>query len=480
MKYTGLLIFLIALFSECSKNKPEMQVYTAMISAIDQQTLKGWGCCPLWIGNLDVSTQPLTVQATYQMGASMIRLSELAEVGDINGNINEAAADELCRAIQITANNGLPYILSNWSPPACMKTLAVDGSVSNNTLVYLLTSKEQAFCNFVARLFDYISKTRGLPLPAAYSLQNEPRCETPWQGCIYEPVQYMRVAKLMRTTLDSNGYSSVMMLGPEDGYYTSGSDVNGNFGFLGGAGFPYLNDNIFNKAIGAIASHSYEWPPYTSDSEFDEWISACDTWGKDRWQTEYCYIEDSISPHAIGTARRLIADLAYFKNNYWFTWTVNDGWGHNVPDALCFGDGVTFLNKKPAYYVLKKLFTSVPPGSKIRRMTSNDSDLEYSNATRMDMVAFKSDTNMVAVIVNPTNFLKKTTINGLTGTSAYVFQMATINNNTDMTLIGLRNISSGAIQSIDMPEKSITIIVASSGRNARVIDHLSPEKIDHQ
>jgi hypothetical protein len=464
MRYTELLIFLIALFSGCSKNIPEIQVYTAMISTVDQQKLKGWGCCPLWIGNLDVSTQPLTVQATFHMGASMIRLSELAEVGDINGNINETVADELCRAIQITALNGLPYVLSNWSPPVCMKTLAVDGSISNDTLVYLQTSNEQTFCNFIVKLFDYISKTKGFPLPAAYSLQNEPRCETPWQGCIYEPVQYMRVAKLMRTTLDSAGYSNVMMLGPEDGYYTSSSDVSGNFGFLGGAGFPFLKDNIFNKAIGAIASHSYEWPPYTLNSEFDEWISACDTWGKDRWQTEYCYIEDTIRPHAIGTVQRLIADLAYFKNNYWFTWSVNDGWGHNVPDALCFGDGVTYLNKKPIYYVLKKLFKSVPLGSKVRRMTSTDYDLEYSNATRMDMVAFKSDTNMVAIIVNPTSSFKKTTINGLTGSSAQVFQMATTANNTDMTLVGLRIISSGTIQSIDLLEKSITIIVTSAGK----------------
>jgi len=464
MRHIDVGILLIALLSGCSKNKPEAQVSAAMVSTVDQQTLKGWGCCPLWIGNLDVSTQPLTIQVTYHMGASMIRLSELAEVGDINGNINETAADELCRAIQITVNNGLPYLLSNWSPPVCMKTISVDGSISNDTLVYLQTSKEKSFCNFVIKLFDYISKTKGLPLPSAYSLQNEPRCETQWQGCIYEPVQYMRVAKLMRTYLDSAGYSNVMMLGPEDGYYTSGNDVSGNFGFLGGAGFPFLKDIIFNKAIGAISSHSYEWPPYTSNIEFDEWISACDTWGKDRWQTEYCYIEDTISPHTIGTVRRLIADLAYFKNNYWFTWTVNDGWGHNVPDALCYGDGVTYLNKKPAYFVLKKLFTSVPLGSKVRRMTSNDYDLEYSNATRMDMVAFKSDTNMVAVIVNPTNTFKRTTISGLIGSSAQVFQMATTKNNIDMTLVCLRIITSGTIQSIDIPYKSITIVVASSGK----------------
>ena len=42
----------------------------------------------------------------------------------------------------------------------------------------------------------------------------------------------------------------------------------------------------------------------------------------------------------LGTVRRFISDMAYLKNNYWFTWTVNDGYGNDVPDALCFGDGV--------------------------------------------------------------------------------------------------------------------------------------------
>jgi hypothetical protein len=97
-------------------------------------------------------------------------------------------------------------------------------------------------------------------------------------------------------------------------------------------------------------------------------------------------------------------------------------------------------------------------------MTSNDYDLDYSNATRMDMVAFKSDTNMVVVMVNPTNTFKRTTINGLIGSSAQVFQMAAAKNNTDITLVCLRNITSGAIQSIDIPQESITIVVASPGK----------------
>ncbi len=460
-----LFICLFILFTHCSKkgnfsDSPGM-ANVATISNIDQQPIKGWGCCPVWIGNHDISTQPLTQQATFQIGATIIRLSQLPETGDGNGNINQNAADELCRAIQITSNNGFPYVLSNWSPPAGMKTIAVDGSVSNDTLVYLNTTKEQTFCDFVVKLMNYISITKGLPLPVTYSLQNEPTCQTQWAGCIYDFVQYKRVTKLLRSSLDAAGYSGIMLLGSEDGGYNNGQGWNSSIDLLGGSDFPSLNDSAFNSAIGAFASHSYDWHPNTTIADYNKWIDGCDKWGKDRWQTEYCYIEDSINPHAVGTIRRFISDMAYLKNNYWFTWTVNEGYGHDVPDALCFGDGINSITRKPTYYVLKKLFTSIPLGSKVRRMTTTDNELISDNAGKMDMVAFVSDTNMVAVIVNPTSAIKKTNVDGLIGSSAHVYQSASRINNTDMEMISSPIISSGTILNINLPVNSVTIIVTS-------------------
>jgi large repetitive protein len=463
---TGILIIgLSILLMQCSKtgvnSDSNKQVYVASISTIDQQPVKGWGCCPVWIDNIDISTQPLSQQATFQLGATIIRLSQIAATGDENGNISQNGADKLCRAIQLTTDNGFPYILSNWSPPACMKTIAVNGSVSGDTLVYLQPSKEQAFCDFVVKLMDYISITKKLPLPIAYSLQNEPTSQGPWAGCIYDSAQYRRVAKLLRTSLNAAGYSAIMMLGPEDGGYNNGQGWNWSVGLLGGSGFPSLKDPEFNRAIGAFASHSYDWKPNTTIANYDEYIKSCDAWGKDRWQTEYCYIEDSLCPHAIGTVRRFISDMAYLKNNYWFTWTVNDGYGHDVPDALCFGDGVNNLNKKPSYYVLKKLFSSIPVGSRIRRMTTTDNELVSGNAGRMDLVAFVSDTNMVAVIVNPTSAVKTTNITGLIGIKAQVYQISSALNNTDMSLISSPIIQAGSLSNLILPVNSVTIVVAS-------------------
>jgi large repetitive protein len=465
MKLNILFICISILFTQCSKkginNDSTPVASIATVSDIDQQSVKGWGCCPVWIGNHDISTQPLTQQATFELGATIIRLSQLPETGDSNGNINQYAADELCRAILITSNNGFPYILSNWSPPAGMKTISADGSVSNDTLAYLKTTREQMFCDFVVKLMNYISITKGLPLPVTYSLQNEPTCQTPWAGCIYDSGQYKRVTKLLRASLDAAGYSGIKLLGSEDGGYNNGQGWNSSVYLLGGNGFPSLNDSAFNNAIGAFASHSYDWHPNTTIDNYNKWIDGCDFWEKDRWQTEYCYIEDSISPHAIGTVRRFISDMAYLKNNYWFTWTVNEGYGHDVPDALCFGDGINSLTRKPAYYVLKKLFTSIPTGSRIRRMTTTDNELISDNAGKMDMVAFASDTNMVVVIVNPTPSVKKTNVNGLTGSSAHVYQLASKTNNTDMQLISSPVISGGIISNINLPANSVTIVVTS-------------------
>ena len=125
---------------------------------------------------------------------------------------------------------------------------------------------------------DYISK-KATP-SIAYSFQNEPTCQGPWAGCIYDSAQYRRVAKLLRSTLDSAGYSSVMMLGPEDGGYNNGQGWNWSVGLLGGNGFPSLKDAEFNRAIGAFASHSYDWKPNTTIANYDEWINGCDAWEK--------------------------------------------------------------------------------------------------------------------------------------------------------------------------------------------------------
>jgi len=436
--------------------------YDATISDSNQQTVKGWGCCPLWIGNHDVSTQPLSQEATYNMGATIIRHSQLSDVGDGDGNINPTGADLLCRAIQITKKAGLPYTLSSWTPPLDMKTIPVFGSVSNGVKVHLKVDKEQAFCNLVVNLFNYMSKTKDLPLPIAYSFQNEPTCETEWGGCIYDAAQYKRVAKLLRTTLDAAGYSNIILLGPEDGGYYNGQGWNWSLGLLGGAGFPALKDAEFNKAIGAFASHSYDWSPNTSIANYNAWVSGCDTWGKDRWQTEYCPIDQIDIPQAISTTRRFISDMAFIKNNYWFTWTVNDPYGHDVKDALCLGNGITSLSKKPAYYVLKKLFTNIPIGSKVRRMTSTDNELVTANASNMDMVAFASDTNMVVVIVNPTSNTRKTKINGLFGASADVYQMATAKFNTDMKKISSSAITANSISDVDLQPNSVTIIITTN------------------
>jgi O-glycosyl hydrolase len=439
--------------------KADPQVYDAAISDQDQQIIKGWGATPLWIDNYDIAEQPLVAGATIDMGITMLRFSQLAYVGDGDGNINVSGTEKLINAITIAKDAGLPYILSRWSPPVDMKTIATPGSMSDDEKVYLKTDKEQTLCNLVVNLFDYISKTKGLPLPVAYSLQNEPTNGSIWAGCMYSPQQYQRVAIMLRSTLNNAGYENIFLLGPEDGSYNNGDDWGSSVFFMGGTGFPALQDTAFNDAIATLASHSYEWGNQTSLADYNAWVYGCDNSGKDRWQTEYCSIDDATGvPQAISTTRRLISDIAFIKNNVWCTWTVSDGEGNDVQEALCFGDGANSLTKKPAYYVLRKLFTSVPVGAKVRKVTSTDKALVTTKAGRMDMVSFVSDTNMVVVVVNPTLLKKTTNINGLRGNSAKIFQMATTENNTDMELVNTHSISGNTLSNVALPANSVTII----------------------
>jgi O-glycosyl hydrolase len=405
------------------------------------------------------------------MGATIVRLSQLATTGDGNGNITTLGADKLCRAIKVASDYKTPYILASWSPPAGMKTIEVNGSKTKaDELVYLREDKEQTYCDFVVKLFNYISVTKKLPLPLAYSLQNEPLNETIWQGCIYGAAQYQRVVKLMRKTLDAAGYTSILLLGPEDG-------VNG-YVFLGGAGFSSLKDPELNNAISAFSSHAYIWE--SMNINYNQWVTGCDKWGKDRWQTEYCYIDGGNlkDSHAVGTTRRLIASMAYFKDNYWFGWTVNTGQDSDDIDSYTFGNGSSKLTKKPTYYVLKKIFSSIPVGSKVRRVTSTDSQLRTTNSIRMDMVAFASDTNMVVVMANPTTSAKVTNIKGLTGSSAKVYQMVSAANDTDMELVGSPDVADHQVSGISMPPNSVTIVV-TSGFGTKLTDlEINPNQFD--
>lgn len=449
--------------------------YTATLSATSQQMVKGWGCMP---GEQDTATnflflqKPLAVQAMLgDLGVSIVKIYVNGDFGNTDGGLPAAFHDVLDQ-IDCFQDYGLPYIMTVFTPPTGMKTVNVTGS--NNAVlptrspVYLQAGMHGAFTAWIVNQMSQIA-AEGYPLPLAVSIQNEPSVLTQWFGCIYTPSDYCALLKQVRAALDTAGYTSVLLLGPEDGSYGTNHAENNSGYFFGGAGFPALNDAVLDAAVGAFASHSYYFAPAPGVPTYiDQWVQGCDARGKDRWMTEYSYTdgpasEKPLTNHmdtAVGAARRLACDMAYIKNNYWFWWA---GWDHitQLKDGtvLTEGDGVTTLTKSNTYYVLRELFQAVPPGSFVQRVSSTDPGLVSTVAPEMvsmDMVSFKNGTRNVVLLVNPDTASHVTNVSGLSGAVAEIHQ--TSGADQDLSLVASPAIVSGAISAVTLPARSVTVI----------------------
>ncbi len=476
-----MLLFGLPLSLLLASTSTDAATYSATVSSTDQQPIKGWGC------NADFDqafpNRPLFQQALYvDLGLTMDRLQFGHDVGsDDQGNLVTSVMDKYCSRINLLHSDGLGYIICSWCPNINMKSPAQIGSNGAGTVGYLKTDHETQFENYFVNICNYI-KNKGFPLPTALCVQNEPTTSASYDamGFINEGSkdysQYYRVIKGLRSKLDAAGLSAVKLLGPEDGAYNSGDNWGCSVNFLGGPGFPALNDSALNAALGGFSAHSYNWGGGTT--ALSNWRDGCLQWGKEKWMTEYSWIEqgDHTSPGqplkpaldtAVWTSRRLCSDLSFVRNNYWFWWVgckAGSSQDATYPqEELMYGDGTSTINRMPLYYVLQKVFTYAPPGSTVKTVTSNDPGLTVANAIWMDAVAFVNGNTTTVVLVNPQTSSRTTSVNGLTGTSAKVYLMNSSNVNQDMSSSTVA-VSNGTISSITMPAWSVTVIVTGGGK----------------
>ena len=437
--------------------RPASAQYSATVSGTNLQTVKGWGC--------HAYDKPVSATVTQafcvDLGMTVDRIYLGSDVGsDDQGNINSAVFDPICSAIGSFNSHGIKYILCSWSPNPGMKTPAI------NTTADLRTDHEGQFANYFVNLCRYL-QNKGLPLPIAISVQNEPTTTADYDNMHFvnennfDYSQYYRVIKDLRAKLDTNGFSSVKLLGPEDGSYDTGNNWGCSLAFLGGNGFSALNDSALNNAIWGVSSHSYNWGGGVG--YLQQWAGSAEQWGKDKWMTEYSYIENGETNTvpidvAVWGTRRLISDMVCVRNNYWLWW---DGYSPGIPvnEVLMADDGVT---KYPMFYVLSRIFKSAPVGSVVRRVTSTDPNMVTNDDIWMDGMAFVSGGSTTVVLVNFSGTDRTTSVNGLTGTSAQVYQTAYSQNDV---LIGSPSVTNGTISSVKMAAWSVTVIKTSGGAN---------------
>jgi hypothetical protein len=487
------------------------------ISSSARTTFQGWGLYPDHFNESKADdntvTRPWIQKAVYDLSPSFIRV-ELSggyyrsgtTVGDITFNTSDSNSpgswqqdrfDFLVHALQDARKHGVSeYILASWSPPDSMKSLDDPANTATvpslepgssirhgkaTTLDHVVhrtrlrADKEQLFCNWYVAAIKYL-ESQGVGKPLNISIQNEP---TMWninyQGCYMDAVQWRRVVKLMRATLDANGCSDVIILGHDDTFLATvtsdSSNPSNNPGYFEG-NFPVLNpsntakyDLALDDAIGGYAFHTY-----------DVGNQGSTVWGvyfcpRPVWMTEwnnYNYENGDGGgtadiDYAIKTARHISSDFTTLRTSYW-TWF--NAWykasNTIIPGELVGGDQSALLGK--SYYIIRRLWQTVRPGWKSYSISSDDPDLnsgtDIYNAfkdTTVSGIAYANaaGTESVLLIANPSSTAKSNVIvNGLKGSQYTAFTTTASSSDTN-TAFGTLSQGQATLQ---LPARSVTIV----------------------
>lgn len=438
---------------------------------------QAWGDAT-WLPSSGVATGALP-QAIGDLGFDVARVYLTPTLSPSSGTIDANRMQDLKDHLQTLKNVGVSsYMLSNWTPPAYMKSPSqVRYGYYNGADQYMNPAYADGqgydYADFIVDVLKQL-RTAGFAAPLAISIQNEPDVGQNYDSCRWDlndstKATYRNVVKQLRSKLDANSFNSVSILATE----MSGLDgMKAILGTPSSSGFSQMAaDSTFANAVGGFAWHTY----FTS-GDIRELNQAMSYYGRDRWMTEYS-TEHGIRGElraSSGNAqldwtfndiRRMGGDLVDTRANYWFFWR---GW-HSSSAAddqdLLYGDA----QKAKAYHVFQKLWKTVDPGWKVKQLTDDDAELRTDNkglidsdsgdqwSAPVDLIGFESGdgTKSAIVLANWTGNDKTFTINGLKGGTAHVFRSSS---SEDMANVANPTISSGSIGNVSIPRYSIVIV----------------------
>ena len=448
-------------------------IYNISLTGELQQEITGWG---LFYGSSgsDTDDRALLKDAVFKdMGITNYRIELYGDCGGPNKTLNYDKLNQVALTIKNGAEYGVEkYLLSVWSPPTEFKTNnAISGLNADGTDASLKVANERDYCDYIVKCLDYFTKDLGLPKPYAFDLQNEPENVAPYQSCLYTPEQYMRVAKLMRKTLDAAGYNDVPLIGIGDVFLR-------NIKFFGNNFIRFANDPELDAAIPIVAVHAYVHPGWTTDKDVQNWRTALDKHPeKQAWMTEFCTGEgipsSTMLSKTMDLAEVLSSNMVNARINNWFWWIAfASGYEINVPnqEALLSGNGTTTLNKSMQYNLLSLIYKNAVPGSKAALLKTDDPEINTAMGERIDMCAWRNENADVILLANT----KKTTdryyrfsnLNGKSATVYYFDEEISTNggkvapNNYEPKVLPPQNLTDGSIVA-EVPNNSVVVIVTS-------------------
>lgn len=482
---------------------------TITVSNENQQTVKGLGGGMPWpgAGSFPITNHPVGQQKILDLGVSVVRIywqnqgnmfDKFGAPTSKGANIINGFIDQ----IRWLAENNIQYNLApgfnTLNSVECyfQEGFGPDGRPHGE----LKREYEGALIEALMYVFRRIREA-DLPMPVMVTPFNEPNCpvnqsNAPVTGKM--PVeQVVRIFKQMKKTMIDEGFGNV-----ELGYCDAGSvhyacEYLGNYHVWDGRKhnlkderFPFVNpssekyDAELDKAIDCFVYHGY----YAGTDFLRPYINGfneCHN-GRDHWQTEYCYwLEDRGTGEAglkrdydTGMMCRFISDMAYLKANFWQMWVMYRNGNPPASDAM-----FTNNHNPPVYYAFQKIFKNIIPGAtKVRRVTTTVPGIQDQNHQYMNTVAFVSAEKTMLVIVNGADNAAATSIHGLYGNKAEIWQIETGQEtaagknfddnpryNKQMTLVDTADIVDGMVKSVDLAAHTITIILTNGG-DAGVIE----------
>lgn len=453
-------------FSAVYSANADDPVYTVSITNETKQTIKGFGVFPAFTDDFDASKAAAAKAIFDDLGIDTFRVELPGQAGYADASVNIQYLQPMLDIIKYGEQYGITkYTVHVWSPPAPFKTNnAISGKMPDGSAASLMQEHEQDYCDWIVNCFDYITKTAHLPAPMAFSIQNEPENAFDYQSCAYSQEQYIRVTKLMRKTLDENGYEDVILLAAEGGGYLS------NPRWLGEGYSVLKTDEEFNEAVGAICTHSYVIQGYTKDEDVNQFVENASQFpDKDRWQTEFSNSSmlgrDKMIDRCIEAMRVFAADMEWAGINYWSWWL---GWNSSrlidifEQETLIEGDGVSSVRKSQHYYAFEKIYNSVDVGAKVAGVTSDDPELVNKIGQQTDLCAFTDGKKNTLMLINTSEKAKTYKFTNLLGTSAEIYNLKEEESDYRPDLLRRSNIINKEIAPISIPGRSITIITTSS------------------
>jgi O-glycosyl hydrolase len=446
--------------------QPTAKRFVATIGDAPQQIMTGWGSYSGfyrhdWAPTHNFFERPYVHQAQFvEMKQDLLRVEipykAYAEKDD--GSLDTDFLDKgLVRHLKIARRHGIEsYLISNWSPPKVMKDPPTNSGrqdEKDKKPVRLRPEREQDYVDYFVKVIQYL-QAQGLSAPVAVSIQNEPNYAPKWDGCVYEPEQYRRVAILMRKALDGAGLQQVKLVGPE------GAGFGGNISHTGGVSGLRQHPDYF-AALDIFAFHGYGDSSRSNynANQIRDIARHFQEAGKEVWMTEWCVNKKKMDSmdYAMQTAQRIGRDMAYIGANRWIYWMMWHPTAENV--GALRGIDPQFTRNK-AYFVFQPLFNHARAGSAVMLVETDDPQIRGYHFEAVEAIAFDRPECMVVMLVNPAAASKPFTVKNLPGATVEVL---ITDASRDAAAAGSLAIANRSVE-IDLPPRSITFMLTDRGR----------------